>query len=268
MRTINNTYSEEINISEIFKILRKRLKFIVIITLLFSLTSGIISFYVITPKYMTHSSLFVGKDKGSIGESINEIDTYVTLISTYTEIIRTKPVISEALNKKNVDISPEKVLANLSVTSREKTQIMDITYVDEDPDRAYKVINALTNEFLVKSKEMMSNANLQILEPAEEVYAPFSPNKGRNIMIATILGLMISVGVAFLLEFLNNTYMSEEDIKNDLDIPVLGEISLMKQSSYKQNKKNFERKERITKKKFKKENEQKETEYAYSRKTT
>lgn len=226
MEDINNNYSEEINISDILKILKKRMKLIVSITLLFSLISGVISFYFITPKYRTYSSLFVGKEKGNIGETRDEIDTYATFISTYVEIIKTKPVIIDALNNNNINISAEYVLANLNVSKRGDTQIMDISYIDEDPDRAFDVINAVTNEFLVKSKKIMPNANLQILEPAEKVYFPFSPNRKLNVAIATILGLMVSIAVAFLLEFLNNTYMDKEDIQKDLGIPVLGEISL------------------------------------------
>lgn len=253
-------YSEELNIGDIVKILKKRIKLIIIITLLFSLTSGIISFYVITPKYKTESSLFVGKEKGNIGETMDEIDTYITFILTYVEIIKTKPVISDALNNNNIDISPEKVLANLKVTSRGETQIMDVEYVDEDPDRAFKVINAVTNEFLIKAKKMMPNGNLQILEPAEEVYSPFTPNKKLNIMIATVLGMMVSIGLAFLLEFMNNTYVKEEDVENDLDIPVLGKIPLMQDAKYRKKKGRHVKKKEKKEKKVKRRKKNKKGE--------
>lgn len=254
MKVINeNSYSsEEIDINDIIKILKKRLKLIISITLLFSLISGVISFYLITPKYKTQASLFVGKEKGNIGETLNEIDTYTAFISTYVEIIKTKPVISDALRKNNIDISAEKVLENLDVTARLDTQIMDVSYIDEDKDRAFKVINAVTKEFLFKAKKMIPTGDLQILEPAERVDYPFTPNKKLNIIIGTLLGLMVSIGLAFLLEFLNNTYINEDDIQRDLNISVLGEIPIISHKMYKQSKidskiKNVKENERLEK---------------------
>ncbi len=51
-----------------------------------------------------------------------------------------------------------------------------------------------------------------------------SPNKKMNIAIAFLLGLMVSVGISFLLEFLDNTYNNKEQLEKELDIPVIGTI--------------------------------------------
>jgi len=45
-----------------------------------------------------------------------------------------------------------------------------------------------------------------------------------NIGIAFLLGLMISVGLAFLLEFMDNTFKTKEQLQEILGIPVIGTI--------------------------------------------
>ena len=45
-----------------------------------------------------------------------------------------------------------------------------------------------------------------------------------NIAIAFLLGLMVSVGLVFLLEYLDNTYKNKDQLEKDLGIPVLGAI--------------------------------------------
>jgi len=45
-----------------------------------------------------------------------------------------------------------------------------------------------------------------------------------NIAIAFLLGLMISVGLAFLLEFMDNTFKTKEQLEQILGIPVIGTI--------------------------------------------
>ena len=45
-----------------------------------------------------------------------------------------------------------------------------------------------------------------------------------NIAIAFLLGLIVSLGLVLLLEYLDNTYKNKEQLEKELDIPVLGEI--------------------------------------------
>ena len=53
---------------------------------------------------------------------------------------------------------------------------------------------------------------------------PVSPNKKLNILIAFVLGLMVSIGLSLLLEFMDNTYKSKEELEKVVDLPVLGVI--------------------------------------------
>ena len=51
-----------------------------------------------------------------------------------------------------------------------------------------------------------------------------SPNKKLNILIAFILGLMVGVGVVLLMEYLDNTFKSREELEKTLDLPIIGSI--------------------------------------------
>ncbi|KGP75336.1 lipopolysaccharide biosynthesis protein, partial [Desulfosporosinus sp. Tol-M] len=50
------------------------------------------------------------------------------------------------------------------------------------------------------------------------------PNKKLNVLLAFVVGLMAAVGLAFLLEFLDNTIKTSSDVEELLGIPVLGVI--------------------------------------------
>ena len=69
--------------------------------------------------------------------------------------------------------------------------------------------------------------NIHILAPAElpENPAPIKPQPILNMAIALVVGLMAGVGLAFLLEYLDNTIKNEQDIENVLGLPVLGAIT-------------------------------------------
>ena len=73
----------------------------------------------------------------------------------------------------------------------------------------------------------MNVDNVTILAVAEvgENASPVKPQPLLNIAIAFVVGLMAGVGVAFLLEYLDNTIKTEQDVERLLELPVLGAIA-------------------------------------------
>lgn len=67
-----------------------------------------------------------------------------------------------------------------------------------------------------------------VIEEAGLPENPAKPNKKRNILLALVLGLFGGVGLAFFLEYLDNTVKSPEDIEERFDVPVIGVIAVVK----------------------------------------
>ena len=63
---------------------------------------------------------------------------------------------------------------------------------------------------------------ISVFEPAELPAAPIGPQKLRNIMLAAVVGLMVGVGAAFLIEYLDDTVRTPDDVKRVLPLGVLG----------------------------------------------
>ena len=93
---------------------------------------------------------------------------------------------------------------------------------------------------------LMNIDNVNILSPAIQVknQAPIKPNPKFNMALAVVIGFFIGVGLTFLLEFLDTTIKTEQDIEELLDLPILGFISPITYKKYK----NKRQKESFTKK--------------------
>ncbi|MDU4659635.1 MAG: GNVR domain-containing protein, partial [Clostridium butyricum] len=83
---------------------------------------------------------------------------------------------------------------------------------------------SVTDQFIEYSTELIPNGNVKIIESVRVPEKPVSPNKKMNIAIAFLLGLMVSVGLSFLIEFMDNTFKTKEQIENILDLPAIGVI--------------------------------------------
>ena len=222
---MNEMEEQVISISEIFEALKKRWILIVSITLVATLISGILSFFVIKPTYEASTKVFVGKEESSLeGYNTNDIQMYQKLLQTYAETIKTNEVIQAAINNTNADLSIKDVKSSLTVTPISDTQILQIKYQNNDPEVARSIIENITNEFVILSKELVPNGNVRVIEAVQLPEDPVAPNKKMNIAIAFLLGLMVSVGLVFLLEYIDNTFKSKENLEKELGIPVIGLI--------------------------------------------
>lgn len=214
-----------IKIEEIIKILKKRWKIIFSITMILTIFSIILSFYIISPKYEASTKVFIGKENDkNTNYSDNDVSMYQKLLKTYAEVIKTNDLVEKAIDKNGLNITSEEVLRGLVVTPRNDTQILEISYVSKDRVLAKDVLDAVTSEFIESSTQLIPNGNVKIVEGIKIPNSPVSPNKHIYIAIAFLLGLMISVGLSFLLEFMNNTVNTKKQLEQILGIPVIGAI--------------------------------------------
>lgn len=222
---MNEMEEQVISLSEIFEALKKRWIMIVAITLTATLISGLVSFFVIDPVYETSTKVFIGKEESDdVAYNSSDINMYQQLLQTYAQAIKTKDLSSRAIDSLSYDLEPSTVISNLTVNPITSTQILEIKYKSKDPKEAKDVLKNVTKEFIVTAKELVPNGNVRVIEEVQLPENPVSPNKKMNIAIAFLLGLMVSVGLVFLLEYLDNTYKNKEQLEKELDIPVLGAI--------------------------------------------
>lgn len=221
--TIRN--EEIISIEEIVDVLKKRWKMIVCLALIATIAATIVSFFLITPKYEASTKVFIGKesDKNQSYDN-NDVQMYQKLLKTYAEIVTTNDLVEKAVDRNNLNISSEAVLKGLTVTPRADTQILEIKYTSTNPELAKSVIESITDEFIIDSKELISNGNVKVVESVKLPEAPSSPNKKLNIVIALMAGLMVGIGIAYLLEFVDDTFKTKEQLEEILGLPVIGTI--------------------------------------------
>lgn len=218
-----------ISLQEIAYALKKRWKLIVLITIGATLISAILSFFVIKPQYEASTKLFIGKQETQDNNAYNSNDVmmYQKLMKTYAELAKTSDLVTKAVNSAGLNYNAKEItgiLNNLTVTPSADTQILDLKYKGKSPKEVLEITEAVTNEFITESKKLIPNGNIQIIQAPQLPEHPVSPNKKLNILIAFVLGLMVGVGVVLLLEYLDNTFKSREDLEKTLDLPIIGTI--------------------------------------------
>lgn len=215
------------NMEDISNILKKRWKLIFIFILVALLISSIGTFFLIKPQYEASTKLFIGKDETTSkvkSYDNNDVMMYQKLLKTYSEMLITKDLAKAAIKDSSIDIKLETLLRNLTIVPLADTQILQIKLKNESPNDANKLVVSITEEFIDLSKELVPNGNIQVLEGVQASKNPITPNKKINIVIAVLIGLMGGLGVVTLLEFIDDTFKSKDEMERELEIAVIGVI--------------------------------------------
>ncbi|MED5243410.1 YveK family protein [Priestia sp. LL-8] len=224
---------ETISLRHLFQVLRKRLWLIALIAIIAATISAVISFFVLTPVYQTSTQILVNQAKSEQQlYNAGAVQTNVQLISTYNDIIKSPAILDTVIEKLKLDSSAKSLGGQIQVTSAENSQVAVITVQDTNAKRATEIANTTASVFQQKVPKIMNMNidNVSILSKADLAASnsPIKPQPILNIAIALVVGLMVGIGLSFLLEYLDNTIKTEQDIENILELPVMGVITNIK----------------------------------------
>jgi len=141
-----------------------------------------------------------------------------------------KRVVNSLHNEYRVALARERsVRAALAKQRKESLDLnqkaIEYGVLQREVESARQMYQLLINRFKETSlTEDMKTGNIRILDRAEVPKSPVRPRKQRNILLSVIFGLISGLGLAFFLEYLDNTIKDPEDIKRYLNIPYLGPV--------------------------------------------
>ena len=221
------TRANTITVERVLEILLRRVSAIILVTVV--ITGSAVGFSLNqTPTYVASVKMLVSqKSPGgpNLGGDISGLQE-VTL--TVARAVDTEPVAQGVVEQLNQpELSAGEVLANMSVEPDPGTMFVNISYKDSDPQRAQLIANAIAEVGSQKISDVMLGANpivARIWQPATLPESPVSPNPVRNGIIALLLGGILGVGLAFLLEYVDDSWNSPEEVEEVTGVPTFGVI--------------------------------------------
>ena len=131
-------------------------------------------------------------------------------------------------------IRPDDLAKRIKATPQPNTTILDIAVDDTNPALARNIANDLVDKLIGELKDIQTS-HLQVpnsrlsdvlvpVSPAVVPDRPVSPTKALNISIAFGAGLLLAVGLAYLLERLDQSIKTDEDLTERLGLLPVGHI--------------------------------------------
>src|SRR5699024_7247819 len=159
------------------------------------------------------------------------------LINTYNVIITSSAILNEVIESLDLPYNASTLADKIQVSSEQDSQVVAVTVQDPDPVQATDIANATVAVFQEEIIDLMNVDNVQVLSEAVTSAnpTPVEPKPTLNIAIALVLGGMIGVGIAFLVEYFDTTIKTEEDIEKKLGVTLVGVVSTMESEDIRKN---------------------------------
>ena len=211
---MNPGNSKEINVREWIRVLKKRLWIVAVFTVL-TFVCGL--FYIkwfTTPLYQSSATIIIEAD--------------ADLRNTLQVIIKDSKVMEKVGRELGLSISPESLAGRITVTSIDNSQVVHIGVIDSNPAQAAAIANTTAQVFKEEVPSIINFDKVHFLSQAVEDIRPINADHTKLMIVAIGIGVIVGIGFAFLLDSLDHSIRSSEDIENLIGIPVIGRVSKIK----------------------------------------
>jgi len=214
-----------LSLKDAARVLRQRLPVILLVATL--LTGLVVAFNLLqTPMYEASSKVLIVEERGKDAADqplSSQVDGLDQLALVMTEVVDSRRVAEATVKKLGLDIPPGEFVKNLSAEQVTETPFINIKYKDTNPKTAKLIANTIPEVL----PDQVADVNIgttgpitaKVFDPAVTPSNPASPNPLRNGFVALVFGLMLGVGIAFLLDHLDDSWRSPAEVEQISGVP-------------------------------------------------
>lgn len=230
----------EIGISDIYSIILKRWKLFMIL-MISMIISGIgLNVLLNNSEYYSDTILIVGEESERDTEEINKLtgepikEKYISYgthtvsaqeLKFYEDILNSNSIINELILKTELDMSLEEMKDSISIKVPEDSGTIVLSISGEKLKNADYILKSLIPIFEDKVESIVELDLIKVLDPVTDVTKRNTINIRRNLIATIIISVTMSLVIVIVLEFLDDKVRTIEQITNNLELLLSGEVS-------------------------------------------
>jgi capsular polysaccharide biosynthesis protein len=215
----------EINLIDLFYLIRARLWIIILSGVLTATIAGTISSFLITPLYTSTSQLYILSKSTSL-TSLADIQLGTSLTQDYMVMVKSRTVVNQVIANLDLDMDYDELKGIISVSNTSNTRILEISATYPNANVAKQIVDEFAEVSKSSIAEIMHTDEPTVIDYGYASKYPSSPNTVKNIAIGAFIGIFLSAAVIIVLHLLDDTIKSSEDIEKYLGLSTLGLIPI------------------------------------------
>ena len=223
---------EELDLKELFTMFWNKKVQIILIVAIFVVIGIIYTIGFVTPVYTSTTTLVLAGQTSDNTATNTTSDTITStdltlnskLVGTYSELVTSDKVVRQVISNLGIDVNVEELKKNISVTSVEDTELIEISVTNENPTYAMQIANETVELFKEQVAEIYNINNVHVVDAAEEEKVPSNVNHTKDVILFAFIGIVVAVMYVLIANMLDTTIKSREEIEKLYKVPVLAEI--------------------------------------------
>lgn len=216
---------ETIDLKDLFDYYKSKLGVVILFVVLVGILGCLYGLFIQKPMYKSSTSIvLISEAKDNSQLTYNDVSVNQNLVSTYSEIVKSKRILNQVINNLNLDYSYGALSNNIEVSSVTGTQIIKITVTDENSKTAMKVANEIAKVFSKEIPELYNISNVNVLDTAEVASSAYNVNIAKQSTIFLLAGLVLGLGVVFVMYYFDRSVKNASQIEDKLKLPVLATV--------------------------------------------
>ena len=229
-----NTQEEEteIDLLEIFYLLRSKWKEIFLAVLVGALIFGAYHTFLIKPSYQADASIYITNNDSMI--TFSDLQLSAALTDDYANIIKSRTVLNRVIDELDLNLDYEELGELVDVENPDSTHIVDIKVTCDDPEMSRNITNALLNISVSQIYQIIGSSEPTVIDySVAEAVQDVTPGLLKYLAIGGLLGAFIMCAIYVLRMLMDSTMKSEEDVEKYLHLPVLAAVPYYKEGKRK-----------------------------------
>ena len=229
---------EELDLKELFGIFWAKKIHIILLILIFVVIGFIYSFILLVPEYQSITQILLAKsntttqDGTNTGMTTSQVTLNQQLVSTYSELVKSESVLTQVRDNLQIEKSIEELREDITVSTKDDTEIIQIAVVDENADTARRIASEVANVFIEQiAKGYYAMDNVYIVDEPKTADTPYNINHLKDLVIFGAIGFVIACVYVLIANMLDTTVKSKEDIEKKLGLTVLTTIPVCENTS-------------------------------------
>lgn len=216
---------DTLDIKEMMNYFKSKLSLIILITVSVGIIGCLYGIFIQVPKYKSSSTIVLISDHSSESSLTNsDISLNQNLVSTYSEIIKSKRILNQVQENLKLDYSYESLYKDINVSSVLNTQIIKITVTNTEKKLAKDIANEIASVFSVEIPELYNISNVNILDTAEEAISASNISVTKQSIMFLIIGVVLGFGIVFVIYYFDRTVKTVEQVETKTGLPILGTV--------------------------------------------
>ncbi|ANE46262.1 hypothetical protein SY83_08230 [Paenibacillus swuensis] len=164
------------------------------------------------------------------------------MLNTLKVMVREPAVMEQVIQALNLPVTESELRDQIQVSSVDNSLVAIVTVADPDPVLAAKIANTTIEKYKEIVTKVMNFTDIKVLSQAvaPPEIQPLTSSGRSTIILSLLAGMILGIGIIFLLESLDDSIKTERDVEQWLDYPVLGAVSRIrkKDTNFRRNKGN------------------------------